>query len=214
MPQTRAVSLEGHTLVFSLEHPAQLLAPTDTELRIDAREMSLDGLQRDIELVCDLAIRASLECESRDSQLPGSKRLHTCAPNSPGPGAGRAELLARFRRKRASRRTGQRDLAPRRAARAPRHAHRHAAARPRTRSANEPARAAPGTPEGRSPIQTAARAHPLRPARAPRRAVTHRPRADVPNTRLSASSAWASSRARSISPSRTSAIAAPERACT
>jgi len=56
--------------------------------------MPLDGLERDVELVGDLAVGAALGREAHDAQLAGGQRLHAGAPFAARAGAGCAQLLA------------------------------------------------------------------------------------------------------------------------
>src|SRR5690348_9461850 len=88
-------SLEGwHPGLFSLEHPWELRATFDPELRVRAGEVTLHGLERHEELLGDLAVGAALGREMNDPQLAWREGLHAGAPLAPRAGAGRLELLA------------------------------------------------------------------------------------------------------------------------
>src|SRR6266545_134570 len=89
-------SLEGwHPGLFSFEDLGQLAAAFDPELGVRTREVTLDGLERHIQLVGDLAVRVALGRQPYDAQLAGSERFHTDAPLASRAGAGGLELLAR-----------------------------------------------------------------------------------------------------------------------
>src|ERR1700742_3420608 len=65
-------SLEGrHPGLFSVERPGQLGAALDPELRVRAREVPLDRLEGNVELVRDLAFRAALGRAPYDAELAG-----------------------------------------------------------------------------------------------------------------------------------------------
>src|SRR5262245_8198489 len=60
---------------FLPERRGQLATGRDAGLPVGVPEVPLDGLERDVELVGDLAVRASLSGEARDPQLARRERL-------------------------------------------------------------------------------------------------------------------------------------------
>ena len=89
------------TLVFSsLEGLGEPAPALDPELGVDACEVALDGLERHVELVRDLAVGAALGREPGDAELAGGQRFHARAPRASRAGAGRLELVARPGRQR------------------------------------------------------------------------------------------------------------------
>src|SRR5262245_19284372 len=89
-------SLEGrHPRLFLAQRGGELRPPLDPERPVGPREMALDGLDRHVERVGDLAVGAALGGEPSDAQLARRERLDAGAPYAAGPCAGRVELGAR-----------------------------------------------------------------------------------------------------------------------
>src|SRR5262245_46829199 len=78
---------------FLPERRGQLATGRDAELSVGAPEVPLDGLERDVELVGDLAVRASLSGEARDPQLARGERLDPPPQVAPWPRAEGVQLL-------------------------------------------------------------------------------------------------------------------------
>src|SRR5262245_8337316 len=88
-------SLQGaHPGLFAGERRGQLAAALDRELAVDAGEVALDRLQRHVQLVGDLPVRAPVGCEPRDAELARRERLDAAPELAPRSRAGRVQLLA------------------------------------------------------------------------------------------------------------------------
>src|SRR5262252_802689 len=88
-------SLEGrHPCLFFAERRGQLAPTGDLELGVGAREMALDRLERDVELVGDLAICAAFGRQPRDAKLARRQRLDALAPRTSRSRADGVQFLA------------------------------------------------------------------------------------------------------------------------
>src|SRR5215470_5540548 len=88
-------ALEGrHPRFFGIEHPVELLAAGDAELAVGAGEVAFDGLDRHVQLLRDLTIRASRPGQPDDAQLAWRQRLDADAPVAARARTGDTELLA------------------------------------------------------------------------------------------------------------------------
>src|SRR5262249_18201011 len=71
-----SAALEGrHPRFFWLEHAVELLAAGYAELPVGAGEVALDGLDRQVELLGDLTVRAPVVGQTDDAQLARCQRL-------------------------------------------------------------------------------------------------------------------------------------------
>src|SRR5262245_48291030 len=106
-PQDRAAEggllAGGHPGFFGCEHPGGFAAASDCELVVGAREVTLDCLERHVQLVGDLAVGTAVCGEPHDAQLGGRQCLETGAPRASRPGAGGLQLFAGASRERARR---------------------------------------------------------------------------------------------------------------
>src|SRR5262245_23861578 len=92
-------SLEGgHPGFLAFQNPGELSSAFDAQLRVGAREVAFDGLERHVQLVGDLAIRPTAAGEPYDAQLARRQRLDAGAPRTSRPGPGCLELFARASR--------------------------------------------------------------------------------------------------------------------
>ena len=88
-------SLEGrHPRFFRIEHAVELLAAGDAELAVGAGEVAFDGLDRHVQLLGDLTIRASVAGQPDDAQLARRQRLDADAPVAARTRTGDAQLFA------------------------------------------------------------------------------------------------------------------------
>src|SRR5262249_44733773 len=98
LPNSRAdpgASLEGyHPGLFFLERLDKLASSCDPELAVRAREMTLDGLERDVKLVSDLTIRPPLGSKPCDAQLARRQCLDAATKLAPRPRTRRPELVS------------------------------------------------------------------------------------------------------------------------
>src|SRR5918911_4826143 len=79
-------SLEGgHPGLLTAQPLCQLTATSELQLVVDAGEVTLDGLERHVEGLGDLAVRAALGGEARHAQLAGRERFDPCAPRAARP---------------------------------------------------------------------------------------------------------------------------------
>src|SRR3954471_8814005 len=82
----------------SLQRLPQALAGAaagEVELGVGAREVYLDGLEADVELLRDLGVAAALAGEAGDAALARPQRVDARAHEPPRPRAGGAQLLER-----------------------------------------------------------------------------------------------------------------------
>src|SRR4029077_7959402 len=90
-----AVRCRAGTLVFFCSQGVgQLAAALDPELGVRAGQVTLDGLEGDVELTGDLAVGPAFGGKPGDPQLAGGQGLDAGAPGAPRAGARRLQLVA------------------------------------------------------------------------------------------------------------------------
>src|SRR5260370_34712323 len=90
----RLASLRGsHPGLFCIEGLGKLTAAADAELAVGPGQVSLDGLEGDVEKVGDFPIRPALGSQPGDTKLAWRECFCAAAPFATGPSACRLELL-------------------------------------------------------------------------------------------------------------------------
>ena len=90
-----ATALEGrHPCFCGIEHAVELLAGGDAELAVGAGEVAFDRLDRHVQLLGDLTVRASRSGQLDDAQLARRQRLDADAPVAARTRTSDTQLLA------------------------------------------------------------------------------------------------------------------------